>query len=452
MVFVALWRANDGLGGIFQVGGSLPKCSAFTEKEILKPALMAGMKNLSFAFLLALVLLSGCGRTKPAPADTTGTSGITQTTDGAESGEKTVPTTADKTAETAANIERATTKDIQSFDMSYLYPVRNNEEKWGYIDSDGKLIIDYIYEHAGFFTDGLAPVRQNGMEGFIGTDGKYVVEPEFEYCGNYSEGWARVIRNKVDNYIHGFINIEGETIFKDYFNNNTGDFHDGLAVFEKDYLFGYVNTSGDIAIQPGYFLAYDFSEGLATVANDEGKCGFINKSGELVIPFQFDHSPDGTYLYEGFSNGLAAVCINDKFGFVNSAGEFVIDAVYDYAGRFSDGTALVVVDGLFGYINESGKYIIEPQFAHATSFHNGYAFVRKSAEDFEQNGGYALIDKKGALITGENLIYENGGGYTFISEWNTGFVEELARVVMEGNESPRFVYINKSGDVVWEMK
>jgi len=199
-------------------------------------------------------------------------------------------------------------------------------------------------------------------------------------------------------------------------------------------------------------LAYDFSEGFATVANNDDKCGFINRFGELVIPFQFDHNPDGTFLYEGFSNGLAAVCINGKFGFINTSGEIVIDAVYDYVERFSDGTALVLVDGLYGYINESGKYIIEPQFAHATSFHNGYAFVRNSSEGSEQNGGYALMDKKGAFITEENLIYENGGGYTFITEWNTGFVNDLARVVMEGDRNPRFVYINKNGDVVWEMK
>jgi len=72
--------------------------------------------------------------------------------------------------------------------------------------------------------------------------------------------------------------------------------------------------------------------------------------------------------------------------------------------------------------------------------------------DYEETGGYTLINTTSDFITDENLVYEDGGGYTFISEWSTGFVWELARVVMMADNSPKFVYINRSGEIVWQQK
>ncbi|NLY18121.1 MAG: hypothetical protein GX045_04035 [Clostridiaceae bacterium] len=92
------------------------------------------------------------------------------------------------------------------------------------------------------------------------------------------------------------------------------------------------------------------------------------------------------------------------------------------------------------------KAIIPPIFAYASSFKNGYAFIRKAEiEEYEEIGGYDLMDKNGTFITDDNLVYEDIGGYTFISEWNTGFVNELARVVMIVDGEQQFVYIDKNG-------
>ncbi|NLU32346.1 MAG: WG repeat-containing protein [Clostridiaceae bacterium] len=67
----------------------------------------------------------------------------------------------------------------------------------------------------------------------------------------------------------------------------------------------------------------------------------MDTDGNLVIPYRFEHSFDGTYLYQGFSNGLAAVCVDGKFGYISKNGDFVIEPEFDYAERFCDGLALV---------------------------------------------------------------------------------------------------------------
>jgi len=403
------------------------------------------MKKWPFVILISLLLfvIAGCNPAKQV-----------------HSTSSTSPTVSDNiTDKPAVNGENNTSQTSAAKDSEntikkpYLYPVIGSSGKWGYINSKGELIIDFIFDHAGFFTDGVAIINQNDKYGLIDPDGNIIIEPQYTYIGSFSEGLAHVVKQDGDILRHGFINVNGEAFYKDFFNNNTGDFHDGLAVFENDLNFGYVNTSGNIVIQPEYFMAYDFSGGYAVVANENDKHGFIDKTGKLVIPFLFDHNSEGTYLYQGFSEGLAAVCKDGKFGYIDEKGSFIIEPVFDYAGRFCEGVALVVSDGLYGYINKKGEYVITPQFAYASSFNNGYAFVRKpDFEDYEEKGGYALIDKSGALITGENLVYEDGGGYTFISEWNTGFINELARVVMVIDEKWQFVYIDKNGEVVWVME
>ena len=57
---------------------------------------------------------------------------------------------------------------------------------------------------------------------------------------------------------------------------------------------GYIDQTGNVVIEPAYSIAYGFQEGLAPVEKDgfrkngvrqEGKWGYINRTGEVVTPF-----------------------------------------------------------------------------------------------------------------------------------------------------------------------
>jgi len=72
--------------------------------------------------------------------------------------------------------------------------------------------------------------------------------------------------------------------------------------------------------------------------NSEGLVGFVNKKGDILIPYQFSGA-------EEFSEGLAAVYYKgspfDKYGFIDFNGKMVIPAIFDYADSFSEGLAIV---------------------------------------------------------------------------------------------------------------
>ena len=62
------------------------------------------------------------------------------------------------------------------------------------------------------------------------------------------------------------------------------DFHEGLAVVQKNGKLGYIDKTGREVIPCKYDNAYDFCEGLAIVVKSE-KCVYIDKTGREVAPF-----------------------------------------------------------------------------------------------------------------------------------------------------------------------
>ena len=86
------------------------------------------------------------------------------------------------------------------------------------------------------------------------------------------------------------------------------------------------------------------------VAVEGGKCGFIDKTGKMVIEPQFDVASE-------FREGLAAVRIGSfetgKVGYIDTEGKFVINPIYDDAYDFSEGLSRVRIGdintGKWGY-------------------------------------------------------------------------------------------------------
>ncbi|MDD4493501.1 MAG: WG repeat-containing protein [Eubacteriales bacterium] len=338
-----------------------------------------------------------------------------------------------------------------------LYPVMKSSDEWGYIDSNGDLVIDYIYDKSYFFSEGLASVSLNGKWGFVNLHGEFVIDPQYESCNNFHDGLAKVTWKEGEDYVGGYINKAGELLFKGF----GYLFHDERALVQIENNFGYIDNKGKIVIEPVYDFAEGFSEGYARVYKDgweEGWEGFIDTGGEVKIFLDYTSYSIYTRGFRGFRNGLASVRMkgNDgKFGFIDKDGNIVIEMIYDDTYGFSDGTAAVKYEGKWGYIDTKGEWVIEPQYDVCTPFREGFAFARpfgyKSGVSDDPYGGtlhgLGMIDTEGNFITEKIITYVvDGGGYTFLNEWQTLFKGELARMVLDDG---RLVYLNKSGGIVW---
>lgn len=89
-----------------------------------------------------------------------------------------------------------------------------------------------------------------------------------------------------------------------------------------------------------------------------------------------------------WSSELRPARIEGKYGYVNSRGAVVIAPRFDGADTFSEGLALVLEKGRFGYIDSRGTFAIPAVFRHARPFQDGFATVRSGND-------WLFIDRDG---------------------------------------------------------
>ena len=300
-------------------------------------------------------------------------------------------------------------------------------EKYGFVNSKGKIVVKAVYDEADNFSDGMALVRKGSKYGFVNTKGEIAIPLKYKWAEDFSDGLTSVLTSK--GYI--FINKQGKQVFDTCYEMTYG-FSDGLASVQIGDKFGYINTNGKTVIKAQYNWAYPFSEGRALVRLDSDTCAIINTKGKIFKKYDdrmfieaYHKYSDGYMVYskdgktgaldkngkiaikpsadwhqlEDFSEGLAPYwngLITEEcgYGYINKKGKTVIKPVYGHAFPFSEGLACVQDNKTdkFGYINKKGKKVIGFKYDYALSFCDGLACVMK-------NGKSYMIDKKGKTIT-----------------------------------------------------
>jgi len=218
---------------------------------------------------------------------------------------------------------------------------------------------------------------------------------------------------------------------------------------------GYVDKKGEVVIRPQFEMASDFKNGLAAVAvidkvGYKNKYGYIDKSGKMVVAPQYDEAGD-------FSEGLAVVGKDYRWGYIDSTGREVIPLQFIEALDFSDGLAAVYIqseesgkDSQWGYVNKKGEVVIAPKFYKAFNFHGGAAKIIDGK--FGEANLQGFIDTNGAFIVkpqfslagdfSDGLIPVEIGGrnrkdgersYTHISgKW--GYIDKAGKIII----APKF--------------
>lgn len=114
-----------------------------------------------------------------------------------------------------------------------LNPVVNAEWKYGYMDRQGILIINYKYDMAYDFKEDMALVYLLGTKadfyGFIDEKGNEIIPLKYEFAESFSEGLCLAKQNNK----FGFLNKSGETIITFRF-DDADSFDHGKARVKVD--------------------------------------------------------------------------------------------------------------------------------------------------------------------------------------------------------------------------
>ena len=233
-----------------------------------------------------------------------------------------------------------------------LLNVGTAQDLFGVVDADGKVVVEPRYSAIHVFNEGMAGVEKDGRWGFINTEGKEVIAPQFDEVYLFVQGFAVV--GKEGKY--GLINTRGELVVPMTYGSLEVD-ESGKWLLARNEDNGLLlNTKGETLFTlKGVVIGYYPEVDLFMVVDADDKTYYVDVSGKEAFPAA------GYDSVQGFSEGLAAVRVGEKWGYINAKGEMVITPQFigdeGFVNDFSDGTALVFVEDKGFLIDHSGKAI-----------------------------------------------------------------------------------------------
>ncbi len=332
----------------------------------------------------------------------------------------------------------------------------NIDSGFGVIDTEGKYIVEPKYDWIRSFHNGYAQFSINDNFGFLDTQGQVAIALEYVDAGEFSEGLAAVaIENEEENRLWGYINESGQMVIEPQF-TSAEPFNEGLAAVSLPYIqkketdsaigcfpggippggeiWGFIDKTGKMVIEPKYYQVWSFSQGLAAVGesiSDEGRSYYLTHDGNVAFPESFANAYP---FFEGFAR---IENLSGKYCFIDQEGRRIGDYVYDDARNFSEHFAAVKINGKYGFIAEDGTWTIKPQFDGAGDFHNGLAPAQAG-----ELWGYIASN-------GNWVIHPQ---YSFASVFSEGMAYcETNNRRMGYRHSMRSLYINTAGKILLDV-
>ncbi|EDP98002.1 WG repeat-containing protein [Kordia algicida OT-1] len=265
--------------------------------------------------------------------------------------------------------------DLKFSDEGYFTVKQNG--KWFVIDNNGtKIFNDTLNIKATFVYDGNIIYQDtiNGeiKQGLISTKGEIIVKAKYDLVGGYFSNGIMHVQN---NNKTGYVNRKGEIVIPIEYGKNSFDFDGELIPVRKNKKWGFINLKNEVVIDFLYDKTGGFSEGLAMVTQ-KGKTGYIDRSGEIVIPIKLKSTWRGN-----FHEGLAVFkAENGKYGFIDTSGKVKIAPIYDSAIPFRNGLSHIQLNKKGGVINTKGELVVPADYYDVWQFQQGIAryFIKEN--------------------------------------------------------------------------
>jgi hypothetical protein len=218
--------------------------------------------------------------------------------------------------------------------------------KKGYVSRAGTIAVPARFDEALPFSEGLAAVTRGGQTGFIDTSGRMVIRPRPWSAERFSRGRAVVSVNGK----HGYIDRTGAFVVEPQFNQANAFTSDDEAVAWKGETRGVVDLAGHWSVP-----AFDERQRL----NDSVSVGSIGGRVGLVRRATGDVLREYPWREVGlFREGLADVRgSNGRFGFIDVEGRVVVAPRFTRVGWFAHGLCKAVSRDTMGYIDPRGAWI-----------------------------------------------------------------------------------------------
>lgn len=371
------------------------------------------------------------------------------------------------------------------------YPVKI-DERYGYIDKKGNLVIKPQFDYKGNFVNGFAVITQKDLTTVvIDTNGNKLLElqgnypkwinerkyPSHAYPFSFNDNRLAVLDTTTNKY--GFVDNSGEWVINPKFRHVT-DFSEGLAAVgfwdndpnkslltnSEEYYkhlasikWGFIDTNGVMVIDTQYREVSAFNMGICLVDNK-----FIDQNGNEINPdtvsnqdlhcrlqsenSKFHYQEGGKYISPNTkfnSCGIVArenydgMSSNGKYGYIDCQNNWIIAPKFQNARWFVEGNAGVqrkISHGKFdwGFINCQGDTVINFQYQAVGDFYDGVVPVCK-------NGKWGIVD-----VNNETIV-----PFEYDNEWPIVTYEFKDGLILMYKDEKQY-YLNTKGELIWKEK
>jgi hypothetical protein len=290
--------------------------------------------------------------------------------------------------------------DIDLFQMK-LYPIISNS-KYGFMNSQGKLIIPALYNEVGPFQEGLAVVSKEDLFGIIDKKNQVVVDFQFDEILEFVNNHAIVRKERK----YGVIDRLGKLIFPlDFDDISLND--SGVYDAVKDEKNSFYDLNFQVLAYVDGVVEQNFSQRMSSqhpeyefigdldltsnraVVKVGGQLNYIDSTGKLMLSNPLEWFSDALSVAK-FYNGFAVYRKKDKFGLIDVNGKSVQKAVYESIGPFT-GFWPVKDKGNWALLDVKGKVILPFE----------YDFIRFMPDLgylIEREDHFGLLNSMGNLI------------------------------------------------------
>lgn len=223
--------------------------------------------------------------------------------------------------------------DFPDFIENLRYCEKKTDNVYSICTFDGTVIFELETTIYPIFNDGITPYSKDGISyGYVDLDGNVIAEPVYEQAGYFCNGTAKVSESK-NEY---FINTRGEKSEDQKLKGYSGKTDDFVSynAFTGEYLmyckkvdrvYGYANKDGTCYDMPNFSEISSFNSSYAFVTETSGNSYFINSDFEQVtrdlkidlyydIDFQNDDWCGATYIFnDGY---FTATIMNEATNYV----------------------------------------------------------------------------------------------------------------------------------------
>lgn len=259
--------------------------------------------------------------------------------------------------------------------------------KYFLIDRSGNKLNAEAYEMVREFKDGRAAFNTGGIWksgrlvggkwGFLDASAKQIIAPAYDYVYDFADGKAKVRSGQRISWV----DKDGKETDPPL----PGKKEKAFTIFCAPGFYGYIGLDGKFVIEPQYFAAKEFSEGLAAVMPLRASDMDCNDVPEV-------NKDEYVNAHYGYSRMLNKLLSFDRDYSLDFDAETQIKAITDSIVKADSLAAFAMLKRrLYGYADRTGNMVLPAKYEVALPFHNGRAYVL-----FREKWG--VIDTKGNWI------------------------------------------------------